>query len=126
MAVVVTGAAGFVGFHLCQRLLAEGEDVVGVDNLASGQADHATALQGHPRFRWVEADIAGTVNVPGGVSHVFNLACPASPVDFELLSIEIMLTCSRGVLNMLELARAKGAVFLQTSTSECYGDPMVH
>lgn len=126
MAVVITGAAGFVGFHLCQRLLREGREVVAVDNFASGQREHAAALQGHAGLRWMEADIVEPLNVPGPVSHVFNLACPASPVDFEPLSIEIMQTCSTGILNLLQLARDKGAVFLQTSTSECYGDPLVH
>jgi nucleoside-diphosphate-sugar epimerase len=126
MAVVVTGAAGFVAFHLCQRLLNEGEEVIGLDNLVSGQRDHVAALRKHPNFRWIEADIVNPVEIPGEVSTVFNLACPASPVDFEPLSIEIMLTCSQGVLNVLNVALQKGAVFLHTSTSECYGDPLVH
>ncbi len=126
MAMLVTGAAGFVPYHLCRRLLDAGEQVIGVDNFASGQVQHAEALLGHPHFRFMEADIADPIEVDEPVSKVFNLACPASPIDFESLSMEIMRTCSQGVLNMLELARRKGAVFLQTSTSECYGDPEVH
>ncbi len=126
MAIVVAGAAGFVGYHLCKRLLEDGEQVIGIDNLASGQREHAAALQEHPRCQWIEADIAERVDVPQATSCVFNLACPASPVDFEPLSIEIMRTCSQGVLNLLNLALRKQAVFLQASTSECYGDPKVH
>lgn len=126
MAIVVSGAAGFVAYHLCERLLKEGQEVVGIDNLASGQQEHAAALRKYPSFQWIQADISEPIDVQGPVSAVFNLACPASPVDFEPLSIEIMMTCSQGVLNMLNLALAKGATFLQTSTSECYGDPLVH
>lgn len=126
MAVVVAGAAGFVAFHLCEHLLKQGCEVVGIDNFASGQQAHAAALRCYPNFRWIEADICLPLEVPGPVSEVFDLACPASPVDFGPLSIEIMQTCSLGVLNLLNLALDKGATFLQTSTSECYGDPLVH
>ncbi len=126
MAIVVAGAAGFLGFHLCERLLKQGEPVVGIDNFASGQRDLAAALGQYPGFHWIEADIAQPLRVEGGVSKVFDLACPASPVDFEPLSLEILQTCSQGVLNLLTLALEKRAVFVQTSTSECYGDPLVH
>jgi len=126
MAVLVAGAAGFIGSHLCQRLLERGEQVVAVDNLITGQMDNITELASAGAFRWIQADICEPLDVPEPISVVFNLACPASPVDFESRALEIMRTCSAGTHQLLQLALRKSAVFVQASTSECYGDPQVH
>lgn len=126
MRMCVAGAAGFIGYHLTQRLLSEGHEVVGIDNYVSGQRRHAAELSQLPRFTMLEADIAEPLHVQGAIDVIFNMACPASPVDFRDKSIEIMRTCARGVEHLLELARRGGAVFVQASTSECYGDPLEH
>jgi dTDP-glucose 4,6-dehydratase len=126
MRVVVTGCAGFIGYHLSERLLSDGHEVVGVDNFASGSQRNAADLQGRSGFTFIEADISRAVTVAGPVQRIFNLACPASPVDFDKLALEIMSVCSNGVRNLLELAREKGARLLHTSTSEVYGDPHEH
>ncbi len=126
MRVVISGAAGFIGCHLAKRYLDDGHEVVGIDNLLTGSSDNVAWLSGEAGFAFLEHDITDPVELDGPVDLVCDLACPASPVDFGPLSVEIMRVCSEGVLNMLELARATEAVFLQTSTSEVYGDPEVH
>ncbi len=129
MRVVVAGAAGFIGYHLSQRLLAEGHAVIGIDSLTTGQMRNVELLQAHREFEFLRADIADTADpmeLPGPIDAIYNMACPASPVDFRDKAIEIMETCSRGVANLLEIARHHGSLFLQASTSECYGDPLVH
>jgi dTDP-glucose 4,6-dehydratase len=121
--VIVTGAAGFIGFHLARRLLSEGTEVVGIDNMITGSRENARDLAADRRYTQIEADITEPIDVPGPVNCIYNLACPASPVDFEPHAIAVLQTCSQGVHRMLELARQKGAVFCHASTSECYGDP---
>ncbi len=126
MRVVLSGAAGFIGCHLANRYLRDGHQVVGVDNYRTGSPDNIAWLSRSRGFEFLEHDITRPLKVRGPVDLVADLACPASPVDFGPLGVEILRVCSDGVWNMLELARAKGAVFLQTSTSEVYGDPEVH
>ena len=126
MRIVVTGAAGFLGFHLSRRLLADGHEVIGVDNLVSGHQDNARDLAASERFEWRRQDMADGINVDGPVDGVFNLGCPASPVDFGPKAMAILRACSEGTRQTLELATAKGAVYLLASTSECYGDPLEH
>ena len=123
MRVLVAGCAGFIGYHLTQRLLAEGHEVVGVDNFCSGSRTNAATLQQHPRFRFVEHDITAPLPVEGPLDRIYDLACPASPVDFGPRRLEILAVCSRGVGELLELARRHGARLLHASTSEVYGDP---
>ncbi len=126
MRILLTGAAGFIGFHLAERLLNDGHEVVGMDNFASGQRRNADDLAAHERFRFFEHDITQPLPDLGKVDQIYNLACPASPVDFDRISLEILAVCSQGIRNLLDLARKCGARLLQTSTSEVYGDPQVH
>ncbi len=126
MRFVISGVAGFIGSHLCDRLLAEGHSVVGFDNLLTGSLRNIGHLVGHPRFRFLQQDVTSKVEVDGVVDGVLHLASPASPKDYLAYPIETLEVGSAGTRHMLELARAKGARFLLTSTSECYGDPLIH
>jgi dTDP-glucose 4,6-dehydratase len=125
MRAVVTGAAGFLGSHLCDRLLAEGWSVLGLDNLITGRKENLAHLQGQQAFSFEQADVCDPLRVPGEVAYVLHFASPASPPDYLRHPIETMRVGSVGTQNALELARAKVAKFMLASTSECYGDPEV-
>ena len=124
--IVVAGGAGFLGSHLCELLLARGDEVVCVDNLVTGEAGNVTHLLGRDDFVFVKHDVILPLDVSGVVDAVMNLASPASPRDYLGLPIETLDVGSAGTRNLLELAREKGAVFFMASTSEVYGDPEVH
>jgi dTDP-glucose 4,6-dehydratase len=123
--ILVTGAAGFLGSHLADRLLAEGHSVLGVDNLSTGDLDNISHLAGESRFRFEERDICAAFD-PGKVDYVFNMASPASPPEYLRLGIETLRVGSVGAENALQIAERYGAGFLHASTSECYGDPLEH
>ncbi|MCE5217434.1 GDP-mannose 4,6-dehydratase [bacterium] len=123
---VVAGGAGFLGYHFVKHLLSRDFDVVVLDNYATGTRRNAQDCSIPDRCDFIQHDICKLIDVAGPVDYVVNLACPASPVDFDRIPIEIMRACSEGTRNLLELALRKGAGFLQASTSEIYGDPEVH
>ena len=125
MRAVVTGAAGFLGSHLCDRFLAEGWEVLGLDNFITGRTENLAHLQGNRSFSFVEADVSEPLKIAGDAAYVLHFASPASPPDYLRHPIETMRVGSLGTQNALELARAKGGKFLLASTSECYGDPEV-
>ncbi|CAN5910293.1 SDR family oxidoreductase [soil metagenome] len=124
--VVVTGGAGFLGSHLCHRLLARGDEVICVDNLITGSIDNVQDLFGWHNFTFVDHDVSTYLWVADEVDQVLHFASPASPVDFERIPIQILKVGSLGTHNALGLAKAKGARFFLASTSEVYGDPQVH
>jgi len=124
--IVVSGAAGFIGSHFCDRLLAEGHSVVGLDNYLTGHRRNLEHIAEGPRFQLVDQDISRPFTIAGAVDGVVNMASPASPKDYLDHPIETLDVGSAGTRNMLELALAKSAPYLLTSTSECYGDPLVH
>jgi nucleoside-diphosphate-sugar epimerase len=126
MRIVVAGGAGMIGSVMCPRLLDLGAEVICVDNLVTGSPENVKRLLGHERFSFLETDVSVEVPVAGPVDAVVNLASPASPADFSNLALQILQVGSRGVENLLELALRQDARFLQASTSEVYGDPLVH
>lgn len=125
MRVLISGAAGFLGSHLSDRLLHDGHSVIGVDNFCTGFRENIAHLAAEPRFQFEQRDICEPFD-PGAVDFVFNLASPASPPEYLRLPIETLRVGSRGTENMLEIAARYGAGFLHASTSECYGDPHEH
>ncbi|MCK9896406.1 UDP-glucuronic acid decarboxylase family protein [Frankia sp. AgB32] len=126
MRVVVAGGAGFLGSHLCERFLADGAEVICVDNFLTGRPENVDALRAHPAFRLLRRDVTGPVDLAGPLDAVVNLASPASPVDYRALPLETLAAGARGTGRLLELARRKKARLVLASTSEVYGDPQVH
>jgi dTDP-glucose 4,6-dehydratase len=125
MRAVVTGGAGFLGSHLCDRLLKEGWEVLAVDNLITGSEKNLAHLAGNNKFQFVKGDVCEALQVPGDVAYVLHFASPASPPDYLKHPIATMKVGSLGTLNALDLALAKRAKFFLASTSECYGDPEI-
>lgn len=124
MKILVTGGAGFLGSHLCDRLIEHDDEVICVDNFFTGQKRNIKHLLGNPRFELIRHDIVEPLTVE--VNQIYNLACPASPVHYQHNPIKTIKTSTVGMVNMLGLAKRTGARILQTSTSEIYGDPAVH
>ena len=122
--ILVTGGAGFLGSHLCERLLQEGHEVLCVDNCFTGTKHHIHHLLGHPRFEFIRHDITFPLYVE--VDEIYNLACPASPVHYQFDPVQTTKTSVHGAINMLGLAKRVKAKIFQASTSEVYGDPVVH
>lgn len=124
--VLVAGGAGFIGSHLCERLLCEGKKVVCIDNLCTGSKKNIQAFLKNKNFVFLKQDITESVKVSGKIDRIFNLASPASPVHYKRLSIETLMVGAIGTKNLLDLAMKNNACFLQASTSEVYGDPLQH
>ncbi|ANV25704.1 UDP-glucuronic acid decarboxylase family protein [Agrobacterium pusense] len=124
--VVVAGGGGFVGSHLCDALLARGDRVICVDSFLTGSRSNVRPLVNHPRFRLIESDICELQDIDEPVQQIYNLACAASPPQYQADPVHTMMTCVSGTGNLLALAQRHGASFLQASTSEVYGDPDEH
>jgi dTDP-glucose 4,6-dehydratase len=124
--VLITGAAGFLGSHLCDRILADGHTVVGMDNFITGNPANLSHLRNEPRFSFIEHDVTQEISVSGPLDGVLHFASPASPVDYLELPIQTLKVGSLGTHKTLGVAKAKGARFFLASTSEVYGDPQVH
>ncbi|MFQ5620292.1 MAG: UDP-glucuronic acid decarboxylase family protein [Candidatus Nanoarchaeia archaeon] len=124
MKILVTGGAGFLGSHLCKALIERGEEVICVDNLYTGSKDNIRELMDNPKFTFKEHDIINPIDME--VDQIYNLACPASPPHYKNKPVFTTMTCTMGMLNMLELAKRNNARILQASTSEVYGNPLEH
>ncbi len=124
--ILITGAAGFLGSHLCDRFLAEGYEVVGMDNLLTGHIRNIEHLFPKAEFSFYHHDVSRYVHVPGTIDYILHFASPASPIDYLRMPIQTLKVSSLGTHNLLGLAKAKGARILVASTSEVYGDPLVH
>ena len=124
--VLITGAAGFLGSHLCDRFIAEGHHVLGMDNLITGDLRNIEHLMGLDRFEFHHHDVSQFIHVKGDLDYILHFASPASPIDYLKIPIQTLKVGSLGAHNCLGLARAKGARMLIASTSEVYGDPEVH
>ncbi|MBX3080201.1 MAG: SDR family oxidoreductase [Anaerolineae bacterium] len=126
MRILITGGSGFLGSHLSERLLNDGHQVVAVDNLLTGNLDNIQHLVNRPEFKFIQHDICEPFDVDGEIDGILNFASPASPVDYVKYPLETLRVGSAGTTNALELARRKNARFLTASTSEVYGDPLIH
>ena len=124
--ILVTGGAGFLGSHLCERFLGEGREVLCMDNLVTGDLVNIEALMPNPRFHFIHQDVTEFIHVAGDLDVIMHFASPASPIDSLELPIQTLKVGSLGTHKVLGLAKAKGARILIASTSECYGDPLVH
>ena len=123
---LVTGGAGFLGSHLTDRLLKEGFKVIGLDNFITGNPANLDHLKNNPNYSFIEQDVTKHISIPGDIDRIYHFASPASPIDYLELPIQTLKVGSLGTHNALGLAKAKNASFLMASTSECYGDPLVH
>lgn len=123
---LVTGAAGFLGSHLCDKLLGLGYEVVGMDNFVTGDARNIAHLEATDEFTFIRHDVTQFIHLPGDLDEIYHFASPASPIDYLRIPIQTMKVGALGTHNCLGLAMAKGSRFLLASTSECYGDPLVH
>ena len=123
---VVTGAAGFLGSHLCDKLLSNGHRVIGIDNFITGNSANIEHLAGNDQFKFIKQDVTDYLYLPDEIDFIFHFASPASPIDYLELPIQTLKVGSLGTHKALGLAKAKGARFLLASTSECYGDPLEH
>jgi len=123
---VVTGGAGFLGSHLCDKLLGEGHEVICMDNLITGNVANIEHLAGNPKFKFIQHDVTEYIYLPGHIDYIFHFASPASPIDYLELPIQTLKVGALGTHKTLGLARAKGAAFIIASTSEVYGDPLIH
>jgi dTDP-glucose 4,6-dehydratase len=124
--VLVTGAAGFLGSHICSRFLNENFEVLGMDNFITGSTNNVAILSKHQNFEFIEHDVSNFIKVEGEIDYILHFASPASPIDYLKIPIQTLKVGSLGTHNLLGLAKAKKAVILVASTSEVYGDPLVH